>query len=128
MGTEADPIVGNWYQHLDKGQKFKVVAIDEGRGAIETQHFDGDVEEIDLDVWYEMDIEPIEAPEDSTGPLDDVERDDLGFTETDMDQKDWVQPYQEVKPPPKPSERGSEEASDDWDEGRMEEEPWKEEN
>ena len=29
MTTESDPIMGNWYCHLDKGQRFRVVAIDE---------------------------------------------------------------------------------------------------
>ena len=62
MTTEADPIVGNWYQHLDKGQKFEVVAFDKDEGWVEIQYFDGDVDEIDLDAWYELDIEPIEAP------------------------------------------------------------------
>ena len=32
MSTEVDPIVGNWYQHLDKGQRFLVVAFDEKEG------------------------------------------------------------------------------------------------
>ena len=59
MPTESAPIVGNWYRHLDKGQKFEVVAIDEDARIVETQHFDGDIEEIDLDDWYELDIEPI---------------------------------------------------------------------
>ncbi|MGJ0483765.1 MAG: DUF6763 family protein, partial [Methylomicrobium sp.] len=54
MKNEADPIVGNWYQHLDKGQAFQVVAVDEDAGAVELQHFDGDVEEIDLDAWYRL--------------------------------------------------------------------------
>ncbi len=29
MDNELDPIVGNWYRHLDKGQIFRVVALDE---------------------------------------------------------------------------------------------------
>ena len=29
MNSEADPIVGNWYRHLDKGQPFVVVAVDD---------------------------------------------------------------------------------------------------
>ena len=97
MGTEADPIVGNWYEHLDKGQKFEVVAVDEDRGTIEIQHFDGDVEELDFESWYGMEVAPIEAPEDWTGPVDDVEQDDLDFTETDMEPEDWDRPYQEAK-------------------------------
>lgn len=101
MASEYDPIVGNWYQHLDKGQEFEVVAVDEEKGFVEIQHFDGDVEEIDLDAWYEMDIEPIETPEDWTGPVDSVEVDDLGYDETGMEKEDWNQPYREVKKSPR---------------------------
>jgi len=98
MPTDADPIAGNWYQHLDKGQKFEVVAVDEVSALVEIQYFDGDTDELSLDGWYDLDIEPIEAPEDWTGPLDDVERDDLGYTETDMQPDDWTASVSEIKP------------------------------
>lgn len=75
MPTDADPIEGNWYQRL-----------------VEIQHFDGDLEEIDFDAWYAMEIEPIEAPEDWTGPMNEVEPDDLGYTETGMKAEDWKEP------------------------------------
>jgi hypothetical protein len=72
-----------------------VVAIDEDGETIEIQHFDGDLEDIELDSWHELEIEPIEPPEDWTGPIDDIERDDLGYTETDMSGGDWSQPLEE---------------------------------
>ncbi len=122
MPTDADPIEENWYQHLDKGQKFKVVAVDDDAGTVEIQHFDGDLEEIDLDSWYELDVEPIEEPEDWTGPLDDIERDDLGYTESGMQREDWEASSREIKPD---SKTGSyEPTEDDWNEGSPKEEPW----
>lgn len=96
MVEDLDPIVGNWYRHLDKGQKFEVVAVDEDEGIVEIQHFDGDVEELDLDAWYELEIEGAEPPEDWTGPLDDIEEDDLGYTETDMGSDDWKSSFEEI--------------------------------
>ena len=42
-----------------------------------------------------MALEPIETPEDWTGPMDDIERDDLGYTETDMSAEDWAEPLGE---------------------------------
>jgi len=90
MATDADPRVGNWYRHTDKGRKFEVVALDEDNRVVEIQHFDGDLEEIALDDWYALDIEPMEAPADWTGPLSNVERDDLDTTETGMDDDDWA--------------------------------------
>ncbi len=83
------PIVDQWYRHLDKGESFRVVAIDEDARTVEIQDFDGDVEEIDLENWYVMDIEPIEPPEDLTGPMDDIERDDLGYTDTGTADQEW---------------------------------------
>jgi hypothetical protein len=97
MPTENDPMVGNWYRHLDKGQEFQVIVVDETDRVVDIQHFDGDVESLDLDAWYDMDVELIEAPEDWTGPVDDVERDDLGYEETDMEPKEWSEPMEEVR-------------------------------
>jgi hypothetical protein len=82
---------------LDKGQLFRVVAYDEERGVVELQHFDGDLEEIDATAWFDMAIEPAEAPEDWTGPVDDVETDDLGYTETSMKRRDWEKPLEETE-------------------------------
>ena len=125
MPTEADPIIENWYQHLDKGQKFRVVALNEDEGLVEIQHFDGDVEEIDTDNWYELDIEPIEAPENWTGPIDIGETDDLGTGITDTTADDWDAPLQEVKTTEQSTGREeTEQLEDEWGEGRPKEEPW----
>ena len=89
MPTEADPIIGQWYHHLDKGQEFQVISVDETNGVIETQHVDGDVEEIPVDEWYEMDVEPVAAPEDWNGPIDDSEYDDTDHLEDVEDAQEW---------------------------------------
>jgi hypothetical protein len=124
MPNEQDPIVQNWYQFLDKGQIFRVVAVDEDSGYIEIQHYDGDVEEIDMDVWDELDIELIEPPEDWTGPVDYVERDDMGYTETGMSREDWSGSLREVYN--KEESLGGEDLDelDEWGEGFPKEEPW----
>jgi hypothetical protein len=103
MSTEADPITGNWYAHLDKGQRFVVVASDEDAGTVELQYFDGAVEEVDFEQWYELDVEPAEAPEDWTGPMDNVQRDDLGYSDTGMQDSDWRENLREV---PNPAAQG----------------------
>jgi len=92
---DAAPSVLQWYRHRDKGYQFNIVAIDERAGTIDIQHFDDDLEELDLEDWHEMDIEPIEPPEDWTGPVDGIERDDLGYTETGMSSEDWSAPLRE---------------------------------
>ncbi len=95
MPIEDEPIINQWYKHLDKGYQFQVVAVDENEGTVELQHFDGDLEELDLDSWYDLELETIEPPEDWTGSMDGIERDDLGYTETEMSKGDWSAPLQE---------------------------------
>lgn len=83
MPTDVDPIVGNWYRDLERDERFEVVAVDEDEGVVEVQYFEGEVEELDVDTWYEMDLEVIEAPEDWTGPMDGITQDDLGYAGTE---------------------------------------------
>jgi len=86
--SDVDPIIGNWYRNQETGNDFEVVALDEDAQTIEIQHFDGELEEMDLDAWYEQLIESIEAPEDWSGPFDDMESDDLGYDKDDDEEKD----------------------------------------
>lgn len=125
MSTEADPVVDGWYQRQDKGQAFQVVAVDEAAGLVEIQHFDGDVEELELETWYQMDLQPIEPPEDWSGPLDVGEVDDLTGTEvTDTAEEDWAASLEEIaKPEEAPVEALPDDERDDWGEGYPEEEP-----
>jgi hypothetical protein len=124
MGTHVDPVVGNWYQYENTDQRFVVVAVDEDEATIEIQNFDGDLEELDADTWYELDIEPIETPEDWTGPIDDIERDDLGYTETGMTPADWRPRAAKKTRKPGKSDLYEEEPEDedDWGEGFPDEE------
>ncbi len=124
MTTEADPIVSTWYQHLDKGQKFQVVAVDESEFVIEIQYFDGDIEEIDIDDWYLMEIEQIESPEDISGALDVSELDDLGSSFTDTVPDDWDAPALELKGFDDHDLSEDLMESDDSDEIASYEEPW----
>ncbi|MFO7642417.1 MAG: DUF6763 family protein [Candidatus Competibacteraceae bacterium] len=77
--SDADPIIGNWYRNQETGNDFEVVALDEDAQTVEIQYFDGELEELDLEIWYDLPIDPIEAPEDWSGPFDEMEPDDLGY-------------------------------------------------
>jgi hypothetical protein len=48
----------------------EVVAIDPDEGTIEVQHFDGTVEEFDLESWNEQELEAAQPPEDWSGSVD----------------------------------------------------------
>ena len=69
--------LGQWYLRPDTQELFQVVDCDEQSGAVRIQMFDGSLDEIDGDDWRALSAEPVEAPEDWTGPLDNLEIDDL---------------------------------------------------
>ena len=128
MARDLQPIVGNWYKHLDKGQLFRVVDIDEDNDMIEVQHFDGDLEQFESDEWFEMDLERAAEPEDWTGPVDDIERDDLGDTATDMSDRDWRKSLDEEEESKEDWENEKpEDERDEWGEGKPSEEPYESE-
>lgn len=68
--------IGDWYRSIN-GDRFEIVALDEDEDTLEIQHFDGAIEELDFDTWREMEVGPIEPPEDWSGSFD-IERDDYG--------------------------------------------------
>src|SRR5690349_11327003 len=82
MKSEPDPRVGQWYLRHDSEQMFRVVAVDPLTGSIETQDFEGNVEEIDAEVWQQIELEASEAPEDWTGRYDEltIDRNDCSST------------------------------------------------
>lgn len=80
MGREYEPVAGKWYRDLEEEESFQVLSVDEDQELIEIQHLDGDIEELDLDTWAEMDVEPTEEPEGWSGSGDD---------DDDVDDEDW---------------------------------------
>ena len=86
--------IGQWYLHRDKGEMFQVTGYDERSRTIEIQTFDGELDEIDDEAWTTLPLGLAEPPEDWTGPIDDVEVDDLGYSETEMTAKDWSTPLE----------------------------------
>lgn len=95
MSVEHIPKVGNWFKN-STGERFEVVALDEDDGTVEIQYFDGAVEELDMDSWEELAVEPIEPPEDWSGSMD-IEREDYGV---DLDQhagEPWSNPLDDIE-------------------------------
>lgn len=96
MGREYEPVAGKWYRDLEEDEAFQVLSVDEDEELVEIQHLDGDIEEIDLDTWAELDLEPTEEPEGWSGSGDEDEDE-----EYDEDDEDWDE---------------DEDEDDDWDE------------
>ena len=77
MPAPYEPRVGDWYKKLG-GDSFEIVAVDFDDQTVELQYFGGEVEELEFDSWYELEIDSIDPPEDWSGPFDDLEADDFG--------------------------------------------------
>jgi hypothetical protein len=63
VGRDYDPVQGQWYEDLEENEVFKVLSVDPDEELIELQYENGDIEEIDLDTWHELDLERAEEPE-----------------------------------------------------------------
>ena len=123
MAHNLQPVTGEWYRHLDKGPWFRVIGVEKDEDLIEIQHFDGDLEEVDLAEWFAMDLARAVQPEDWTGPIDDVEADDLDDTDTAMADKNWRTSVDANKPAGEEWQDDTpEDESDEGGEGRPAEE------
>ena len=87
MGRDFEPVAGKWYRDLEEDETFLVLSVDEDQGVVEIQHVDGDIEELDVDTWAEMDLDPSQAPEGWSGSGDDD--DDAVAADDDEDEDDW---------------------------------------
>ncbi len=93
--SKLNPTIGTWYRNLEDKRLFEIVATDEDDGTIEIQYFEGEIEELDTDTWDELTLELTAAPEDWTGPYDDLVSDDLGDTEEPKRPENWSDPLNE---------------------------------
>ncbi len=88
MGRDYDPVPGQWYENLEQEEVFHVLNVDEDSELIEVQYEDGEVEEIDLEAWTEMDLELTDKPEGWVASDDDDE-DEEEDEDFDEDEDDW---------------------------------------
>ena len=88
MPKQSFPELQGWYQDVGSDRSFQVVAMDKDNDAIDIQYEDGDIAELDYSSWWESGFMPIQPPEDWTAPYDEMEIDDLGYTDTDRHERD----------------------------------------
>jgi len=84
VGRDYEPVAGQWYENVEEDDSFRVLSVDPDAELVEIEYLDGDIEEIDLDTWHEMDLERIEEPEgwaadDDEDEEEDEEEDDKAF-------------------------------------------------
>lgn len=92
MGRDFEPVKGQWYENVEEDETFRVLSVDEDAELVEIEYLDGDIEELDLDAWRELDLERIEEPEgwaaDDQDDEDDEDEDEDEEDE-DLDDDDW---------------------------------------
>lgn len=84
MSSTELPLLGQWYKDPASERCFRVVANDEETDSIEIQYANGDISGVDYNTWTEAEFDAIESPEDWSAPFDDVEDEDLGYSDPDM--------------------------------------------
>ncbi|MGB6603222.1 MAG: DUF6763 family protein [Steroidobacteraceae bacterium] len=92
MSRDYEPVRGQWYENLEEEEQFRVLSIDEDSELIEIEYLDGDIEELDLEAWHEMDLERINVPEGWSDDDDDSDEDEEESDEDeddDDDDDDW---------------------------------------
>ncbi|HUN24969.1 MAG TPA: DUF6763 family protein [Steroidobacteraceae bacterium] len=103
MSRDYEPVAGQWYENLEEDESFRVLSVDEDSELVEIEYLDGDVEEVDLETWHEMDLEPTTEPEGWAGSAEEEEDEDEEEEEEEEDDED-----------------------DDWDEDDDEDDDWDE--
>ena len=89
MARDYDPVQGQWYEDLEENEIFRVLSVDPDEEIIEVQYENGDIEEIDLDTWHELDLERAEEPEGWASDDDDEDEEEEDEDDWDEDDDDW---------------------------------------
>jgi hypothetical protein len=101
VGRDYEPVKGQWYENVEEDETFRVLSVDEDAELVEIEYLDGDIEELDIDAWHEMDLERIaepegwaandaeEADEEEEEEEEEDEDDDWDEDDEDEDDEDW---------------------------------------
>lgn len=92
MSRDYDPVPGQWYEDLETSEVFQVVSLNPDDEVLRIHWLEGETEELDLEDWTAMDVEPTEAPEgwvDEEGDdLEEGEKDEKEEEEEEEDEED----------------------------------------
>jgi hypothetical protein len=89
VSREYAPTPGKWYENKEEEETFRVLTVDEDNELVEIEYVDGEIEELDLDTWHELDLELTEEPEGWAGDdEDDDEEEDEEEEDFDEDDDD----------------------------------------
>jgi hypothetical protein len=96
VSRDYEPAAGQWYRNVEEEESFRVLSVDEDSELVEIEYVDGDIEELDIEAWHEMDLEKTTAPEgwSESEPKEeeedeDEEDEDDDWDEDEDDDEDW---------------------------------------
>ena len=108
MSRDYEPVAGQWYENVEEEESFRVLSVDEDSEIVEIEYLDGDIEEIDLETWHEMDLEKTDEPE--------------GWSDSDEDEdEDEDEDWDEDEDEDEEEDEDEDEDDEDWDEDEEEE-------
>ena len=107
VSRDNEPVKGQWYENVEEEETFRVLSVDEDAEIVEIEYLDGEIEELDLEEWHELDLELTQEPE--------------GWSDEDEDE-DWDEEDEEEE------EEDDEDEDDDWDEDEDEDEDWEDDD
>lgn len=89
MSRDYEPVPGQWYENLEDEESFRVLTVDEDSELVEIEYLDGEIEEIDLETWHEMDLEQTQEPEGWAESDEEEDEEEEEEEEEDEDDDDW---------------------------------------
>jgi hypothetical protein len=91
VSRDYEPVAGQWYENLEEEEHFRVLKVNEDSELVEIEYLDGDIEELDIEAWHEMDLEHTKEPEgwaESQKEDDEEEEDEEEDEDDDWDDDD----------------------------------------
>ena len=88
MSRDYEPVPGQWYENLEDEESFRVLTVDEDSELVEIEYLDGEIEEIDLETWHEMDLDQTDEPEGWAESEEDDDEDDDDWDDDEDDEDD----------------------------------------
>ena len=107
MSRDYEPVRGQWYENLEDEESFRVLTVDEDSELVEIEYLDGEIEEIDLETWHEMDLEQTAEPEGWGESEEDEDEEEEEEEDDEDDDDDW--------------DEDEDDEDDDWDEDEEDE-------
>lgn len=91
------PSVGAWFRDFQQNICFEIVAVDYETQTIEVQLLEGEISEFEFETWDQLQLIPIEEPEDWRNGFELASEDSLD-PDLPYQPESWANPLEEIEP------------------------------